>query len=332
MKATGAGVGSAFEIDPLYSQTYMIEEDGEIAVIDMGDMAHPALVHNGKLSKNLKEIKKIFITHAHADHIGHLVRLLLMRYDWSAKPEVYSAFKNVEPVELIMHKDIYESVWESLKAGLRSIEGFEAKFETYCKITLIENCNDPYLFHGWRINFVHQMHALNGFNELPCYGLVFQKEGHKSLYYTADSQHCSPSQMELFYKLYDIIIQDGELGGCNFQFQEGEQCYKDASGKYHAWPTDEMKALELGANGIFPEIWSVYKFSSKVHASYAELAAYSCTAKRLPKEIRQKMWLSHYSDLVLQGKDSFGNPIDWHAQAAKDGFAGFVSPGQVFEL
>ena len=35
---------------------------------------------------------------------------------------------------------------------------------------------------------------------------------------------------------------------------------------------------------------------------------------------------------VPMAKDMFGNPIDWDAQAKKDGFAGFVSLGQVFEF
>jgi hypothetical protein len=47
-----------------------------------------------------------------------------------------------------------------------------------------------------------------------------------------------------------------------------------------------------------------------VHAHYEEL-------KELPAEIKQKMWLYHYSDGVLP-------------DAQADGFAGFVKPRQEF--
>lgn len=54
------------------------------------------------------------------------------------------------------------------------------------------------------------------------------------------------------------------------------------------------------------------KYKSGVHAHYTEL-------KTLSKEIKKKMWLYHYSDGVLP-------------DAVADGFAGFVTPRQVFEF
>ncbi len=51
---------------------------------------------------------------------------------------------------------------------------------------------------------------------------------------------------------------------------------------------------------------------SGVHAHYTDL-------KTLPEEIKAKMWLYHYSDGDLP-------------DATKDGFAGFVRRGQVFNL
>lgn len=51
---------------------------------------------------------------------------------------------------------------------------------------------------------------------------------------------------------------------------------------------------------------------SNVHAHYTEL-------KELPREIKNKMWLYHYSDGVLP-------------DANADGFAGFVKPRQEFDF
>lgn len=333
MEIYAAGVGSAFEVDPLYCQTYVVkEESGDLSVIDMGDMAHPAITRCGF---KMQDIKRVFISHAHVDHIGHIARFGLMRYDWLNKPDHYSKFVGTPAPELVMHKSIYEDVWATVRSGLSSIEAVSnATLETFFKVTLIEDCNSAYVLpNGFTVNFVHQMHALNGFNELPCFGLVFQKQGHKSFYFTADSQHCSPAQMEVFYQKYDIIIQDCEVGGSNFKFKEGQQVYKDENGAYNEYPlNDTVKSMELCSAGIFPEPWQVYKFHSRVHAHCTELAGYSNTSKKLKNEIRNKMWLSHYSRLVIDNKDSFGNEHNWEEWAKENGFAGFAQVGQRWEI
>ena len=56
----------------------------------------------------------------------------------------------------------------------------------------------------------------------------------------------------------------------------------------------------------------VGQFKSGVHAHYTEL-------KELPDEIREKTWLYHYQDNTLP-------------DAKADGFAGFVTKGQSFDL
>jgi len=53
---------------------------------------------------------------------------------------------------------------------------------------------------------------------------------------------------------------------------------------------------------------------SNVHSHYSNL-------KKLPEEIKKKMWLVHYQNLGHKMPD-----------AEKDGFAGFVKKGQIFEL
>mgnify|MGYP001025512325 CR=1 FL=1 len=53
-------------------------------------------------------------------------------------------------------------------------------------------------------------------------------------------------------------------------------------------------------------------FPSNVHAHYNDL-------KSLPKNIKEKMWLCHYND---------GDKPD----CIKDGFAGWVQQGQVFDF
>lgn len=63
------------------------------------------------------------------------------------------------------------------------------------------------------------------------------------------------------------------------------------------------------------------EFKSGVHAHYVDLA-------RLSGDIKRKMWLTHYSDFVLDGLDQFGNECYWEEMAKNDGFNGFVTIGQ----
>jgi len=74
-------------------------------------------------------------------------------------------------------------------------------------------------------------------------------------------------------------------------------------------------------------------FKSGVHANYMELAGYpEANATVYHKELRAKMWLSHYQDFVTQGKGFDGKPCDWHKKAKDDGFKGFVKVGQTMEV
>jgi ribonuclease BN (tRNA processing enzyme) len=58
-----------------------------------------------------------------------------------------------------------------------------------------------------------------------------------------------------------------------------------------------------------------YGYKSGVHANLDDLAT-------LPKEIKQKMWLCHYPDTLL----------DMHTYVCDLGFAGLVEKGQRFEF
>jgi hypothetical protein len=135
------------------------------------------------------------------------------------------------------------------------------------------------------------------------FGLLISRKDHPTLYITTDSQHCSPSQVEFFYEQADIILQDCE----------------------------------------------VTPFPSAVHASYPELAGHQdANARRLTPEIKAKMWLSHYQDCVSEGwrplekfspyelyrtdSDRKRADFDWHAQAGRDGFRGFLPLGYEFEI
>jgi len=295
------GCGNAFS-KKNYTQSFLLKENDSTLLIDCGTQTPSALLNAGY---TISDIDYIYISHQHADHIGGLEEVAFTRYDWINRPTVAVPGKNPT---LIANEALMVSLWEhSLRGGLQSMEGFEATLNTFFNLMPIAP-NKSFEWQGWQCDLIQQIHVMAGNMIMHTYGLFLRKEGHKSVYFTTDSQHCSPRQVQKFYKDADIIFQDCEIIGCNFKHNEGA-------------------VLEDGS------VWGVYKFGSSVHANYAELAGYrSANAVVLPADIKAKMWLSHYQDFMLDNEDNFSNYVDWECKADNDGFAGFVHLNQTFAV
>lgn len=287
MKITVIGCGNAFS-EKNYNQSFLLEESNpdmhtsRKMLIDCGQLTISALRHAGV---DLKSITDIYISHAHADHIGALEAMAFLRYDWLNRPHNYKE-RDYAP-KLIANAQLLKDLWDkSLRGGLESMEGFVASLATFfCPVPVKDN--QAFIWEGWACSLIQQVHIMTGSTIACTFGLLMGKEGHKSVYFTTDSQHCSPRQMEVFYKKADIIFQDCE---CT-------------------------------------------PFMSGVHANYAQLAGYpEANAVKLSADIKEKMWLSHYQDFVSDKKDFYGKDCDWEKKADEDGFAGFVTVGQVFEI
>ena len=325
MKIKVIGCGNAFS-KKSYNQSFLIEENGRQMLVDCGQTVPLALESAGI---KLKDINDIYISHQHADHIGGLEEVAFTRYDWAKRPHHWK--EGSYAPRLIAEEGLMKDLWDqSLRGGLQSMEGFDSDLNTFFECAPVKS-GEAFDFEGWQMRLTQQIHIMAGSRIMPTYGLVITKEGHKTMYLTTDSQHCSPKQMQVFYKQADIIIQDCEITGNNFKFMEGQKYYEDTQGQIKAVPSypdvtdDSMLAPH--------QTWKVFQFGSGVHANYGELAGFnSANAIKLPAEIKAKMWLSHYQDFKMAGKDMFGNSVDWDTQAKLDGFAGFVSLGQVFEV
>lgn len=286
------GCGSAFS-NLNFNQSFLLTENGETLLMDCGFRIPEAFYYH---KIDAKDIDNIYISHSHADHIGGLEYIAFSRYDWMKMPRHYEDSTDNPPPTLIANEILMTELWEeSLQGGLKSMEGFDADMNTFFKTQPVSP-NEPFYWQGWKCELIQQIHVMTGTIIMNTFGLFLSKKDHKSIYFTTDSQHCSPSQMEVFYKRADIIFQDCECVGVN---------------------TKEKK----------------YVFGGSVHASYAQLAGYpSANSIRLPDETKSKMILSHYQDIVNEKKDFFGNKCEWDKLAADDGFRAFAQVGEIFEV
>ncbi len=293
MKITVVGCGNAFS-KKQFNQCYMLEEDGRRLLIDFGAKVPYALDH---LNIDIKTINDIYISHLHGDHVGGLEELAFLRYDWVRRPQHYSErHESMKAPCLIGNSQLLSDLWrKSLRGGLESMEGFDATIETYFQPMAIAP-NKTFEWMGWECKLIQQVHIMTGSMISHTFGLFMTKEGHKSIYFTTDSQHCSPRQIEIFYKKSDIIFQDCECVGCDVVKKNSD-------------------------------------FISGVHANYAQLAAWpSANSVDVGDDIRAKMFLSHYQDFVILGKDYKGQDCQWFQMAIDDGFKGFVCVGMEIEV
>lgn len=333
MKIKVIGCGNAFS-DKNFNQSFLIEEGDRKMLIDCGMQTPQALKSAGV---DIKDITDIYISHLHADHVGGMENFAFQTYDWANKPTVC----NGSGVKLFANDKLMVDMWDkSLRGGLESMEGFVATLDTFF-VTQPIKPNQPFLWQGWKVEIVQQIHIMSGSMVMPSFGLIFTQEGHKSVYFVTDSQHCSPQQVQNFYNKADIIFQDCECIGVDFSMKEGEIYYQkgvEIKRKSSLNEDDIVEIAELYTEGWEEKTWNRFKFGSGVHANYAQLAGYpSANSTRLSKETKSKMYLSHYQDFVNPtldhlGKDFFGHDNDWCKRAEEDGFKGFVEVGMEIDI
>jgi len=297
MKITVLGCGNAFS-DKNFNQSFLLEEGERKFLIDCGTRT-PASIRN--LNIDINTITDIYISHQHSDHCGGIEEFAFLRYDWMGMPTRYDDERRTKDYapNLICNEILLKDLWEhSLKGGLDSMQGFDADLSTYFVPKPIK-ANQKFIWQGWEISLVQQIHIMTGSIIKNTFGLFIEHstdEDKQKVFFTTDAQYFQPEQVKVFYDRADLIFQDCECVGCN---------------------TKDKKMF----------------FKSGVHANYGQLAGWEgVNAMKLDSTTKRKLWLSHYQDFVTDCEDFFGQACDWDELAEEDGFAGFVTVGQEFNI
>ncbi|MHA2043398.1 MAG: MBL fold metallo-hydrolase [Candidatus Thorarchaeota archaeon] len=100
-------------------------------------------------------------------------------------------------------------LWQSLKAGLQSLEGKVLELEDLFDVRILE---ENVCFEWEEINFcpVQTVHVMNGREIVDSYGLLINSDDpENTTFLTTDTQFC-PRQIEHFYDKSKLVFQDCE--------------------------------------------------------------------------------------------------------------------------
>jgi len=272
------GSGGAFSSVFGNTQLGLIIDEKDPMKNVLFDCGITTIFNFSKQKLDLKTFGNIYITHAHDDHLGGLGTLALMHYF------MFNRVLGCKP-KLIAKAPLMKDISHFTLHGCKTLAAHqlpegkkEATIDDYFERVVIGD-NSCFALDDYELIPLQTTHVSNGYDLLYSYGLVVRNvKTNKKILITGDTQFC-PSSLISFYEECDIIIHDCETS-------------------YDGW--NENGQL-INKNG----------FKSLVHSNYTDLLT-------LPKKIRSKMYLIHYSDFINEKH---------HKTALEHGFAGFLFPG-----
>jgi len=194
MKITFLGTGGAFT-KTLYHSNLLIEFDDTNLIVDFGYLTARSL-HELKFPQ--VNVQNLFISHLHADHIGGIEELAIInRMIYNRK------------INLYIHKELINPLWDSIKGGIMHNDEFDATFEDYFNIHPVQK--------SFQINNISfELIKTNHIKNMLSFGLFFNK-----ILFTGDTKFDLQLLNEFGYRS-DLIIHD-----CTFKSNPVHTYYKD---------------------------------------------------------------------------------------------------------
>ena len=241
MKLVFLGTGSAFTLE--YFQSNMLVEEGEERLlIDCGgDIRHSLAAQ----SLSALDITDVYVSHLHSDHIGGLEWLGLVSYFVRTRND-----PTLRP-RLHVHETLVDDLWLSLHGGMGTVEGEVVNLESYFAVQPIKR-NGSFRFGGTEFRTVQVVHYYDGFEIVPSYGLLFEKNEIR-VFITTDTQF-APNQMKAFRSKADYIFQDCETApfesGVHTHYEELKTLSDDVKGRMWLYDYQDGDKPDCTAEGF----------------------------------------------------------------------------------
>ncbi len=197
MKLVFLGSGSAFTVGASnYQSNLLLQKGDDSLLIDAGGDLRFSL---NEQHLTYSDIKNVYISHLHADHVGGLEWLAINTHfdkNYIGKPNLY------------VSDDIIQDLWDrSLSGGLCTLQTEKATLSTFFNVIPVKH-EGGFLWGGAKFRLVQSVHVISNYTLMPCYGLFIYYNDHR-IYFTADSQY-APKQLLDYYEEATIIFHDCE--------------------------------------------------------------------------------------------------------------------------
>jgi len=191
------GVGGAFAPLNIGNSIMLITSaTGKRMLFDCGSSLQYTLKEDFGLTPN--DIDAMWISHAHADHIGSMEWFAFYRH-------FVSSFK--QKTTLYVDDRFVHELWNnSLKGGLSTVNGSTVDLNTYFHVKPTRE----FQFEEFACKSIRVPHMNANFEQSYTYGLYIENiDKSFRTYITGDTQFC-PYQLNNIYRLADQIFHDTE--------------------------------------------------------------------------------------------------------------------------
>ena len=178
-----------------YNSNVIISQNNtdRVLLLDCGTDIKQSLYH---CDMHFDVITDVYISHLHADHVGGLEWLCLLKR--------YSSKK--EKLHLWISKDLVVPLWENtLKGGLEYLTDEIGRLDTFFYVHSIDK---TFAWQGINFTLAKCNHISGPRGLMPCYGLFIENDKHK-IFFTGDTKFIDDERVDCMRKA-NLIFHDAE--------------------------------------------------------------------------------------------------------------------------
>lgn len=248
------GTGSAF-CQENWQSNFLIRRNNKNLLIDCGSDIRFSLKDIGL---SYKDIDAVYVSHAHADHIGGL--------EYLAFTSMFDPTCN--KIKLYAEGELMQDLWDkSLRGGLEGIEGQEVVLSDYFDLFPIKK-NESFVWEGITLEIIQTVHIAAKYKINSSYGLLFDHpDCNERVFITTDTQYCPETYIKAAYNESTHIFHDCETSpfpsGVHPHYDDLKMLPKETKAKmwlYHYqdnvvlnWEEWNRKAIDDGFIGFLPK-------------------------------------------------------------------------------